>query len=79
MQNKVNGPFFSEEPKVNDDALLAMMESNVLRLVPAGTVSKLLDDAPPQDRNFTDSFIGRGETTPWPPRSPDLTPLDCLS
>ena len=43
------------------------------------------DGAPPHYLNivciflnekFPDSWIGRGRPTPWPPRSPDLTPLD---
>lgn len=25
---------------------------------------------------FGECWIGRGSPTPWPPRSPDLTPLD---
>ncbi|XP_050311553.1 uncharacterized protein LOC126747097 [Anthonomus grandis grandis] len=33
-------------------------------------VRNYLDDC------FPDSWIGRGGTFPWPPRSPDLTPLD---
>ena len=28
------------------------------------------------DETFTNRWIGRGGTVPWPPRSPDLTPLD---
>ncbi|GBM70919.1 hypothetical protein AVEN_263592-1 [Araneus ventricosus] len=28
------------------------------------------------DENFPDRWCGRGEPIPWPPRSPDITPLD---
>lgn len=28
------------------------------------------------DQRFTNRWIGRGGPTPWPPRSPDITPLD---
>lgn len=28
------------------------------------------------DRQFPDHWIGRRGTVEWPPRSPDLTPLD---
>ena len=28
------------------------------------------------DRQFPERWIGRGGPTPWPARSPDLTPLD---
>jgi hypothetical protein len=43
------------------------------------------DGAPPHfhrnvrqhlDDNFTNIWIGRGSNNLWPPRSPDLTPLD---
>ena len=43
------------------------------------------DGAPPHwgldirrflDAAFTDSWIGRDGPTPWPPRPPDITPLD---
>ena len=28
------------------------------------------------NERFLDAWIGRGEPIPWPPRSPDLSPLD---
>ena len=28
------------------------------------------------NERFPDAWIGRGGTIPWPPRSPDLSPLD---
>ncbi|GBN39196.1 hypothetical protein AVEN_62234-1 [Araneus ventricosus] len=43
------------------------------------------DGAPPHwgmivrdflDENFSDRWCGRGGPIPWPPRSPDITPLD---
>jgi len=52
------------------------------------TVSRVIfmqDGAPPHFRcfvtdvlneRFPDAWIGRGGPTPWPPRSPDLSPLD---
>ena len=30
------------------------------------------------NERFPDSWIGRGGPIPWPPRSPDLSPLDCF-
>jgi len=45
------------------------------------------DGAPPQwgshvrrflDATFPNRWIGRDGPTPWPPRSPDITPLDFL-
>ena len=31
------------------------------------------------NERFTDAWIGRGGPIPWPPRSPDLSPLDFFS
>jgi len=45
----------------------------------------MLDGAPPYfscfvtdvlNERFPDAWIGRGGPIPWPPRSPDLSPLD---
>jgi hypothetical protein len=38
MENKIYGPFFSEEPVVIGDMCLAMMENTALHHVPVGTV-----------------------------------------
>jgi len=46
------------------------------------------DGAPPNfscfvtevlNERFLDAWIGRGGPIPWPPRSPDLSPLDFFS
>lgn len=39
----------------------------------ASVVREYLDNL---DNEFSDRWIGRGGPVPWPPRSPDLTPLD---
>src|SRR5215510_5856176 len=31
------------------------------------------------DQTFPGRWVGRGGPTPWPPRSPDLTPLDIFA
>ena len=64
---------------------LDMLELYVVPQLPAGTIYQQ-DGAPPHyalevrnflNDNFPGQWIGRGsETIAWPPRSPDLTPLD---
>jgi len=77
MKNQVIASFFSEEATVTGNTSLAMMETNV------GTIFQL-DGEPLHfshhertslDRHLPDK-IGRGGPNPWPPHSPDLTPLD---
>jgi hypothetical protein len=76
-QNYVS--FLFEELTVTGDTFLAMMQSIDLRRVPVGTVSHLC--APPKfvprvrvflDREFPDSWIGRGGTFPGPLHLPIL-------
>ena len=68
---------------VNQDAYLAMLEDFAFP-----ESARMEDDvifqhdgAPPHwglllDQRFPGQWIGRGGPTPWPARSPDMTPLD---
>jgi hypothetical protein len=71
---------------VTSVTFLAVMEDTALCHVPVGAVFQL-DGAPPHfsrhvlafmDREFLYCWIGGGGGILWPPRSPDLTPLDCF-
>ena len=85
MKDRVIGPFFFAEPTVTARTYLDMLELYVVPQLPAGTIYQQ-DGAPPHyalevrkflNDNFPGQWIGRGsETIAWPPRSPDLTPLD---
>ena len=85
MKNRVIGPFFFAEPTATARTYLDMLELYVVPQLPAGTIYQQ-DGAPPHyalevrkflNDNFPGQWIGRGsETIAWPPRSPDLTPLD---
>lgn len=86
----VLGPFFFDA-NVDGQSYIAMLEENVvpqLRTMRWGRDRDIWwqqDGAPPhfatEARRFVDDtfparWIGRGGTIAWPPRSPDLTPLD---
>jgi hypothetical protein len=69
---------------VTGDTFLAMIESTVSHHLTVGTDFQS-DGAPPHfdrsictflDRQFSDRWLGRVGPIPWPPRFPDLTPLD---
>jgi hypothetical protein len=77
FDEKVIGPFFSEEPTINGDAFMVMR-----RILPcvmsfweqfsSYTVNHLTSAVFFfVDREFLDRWIGRGS-----PHSPDFTPLD---
>ena len=87
MHNRVIGPFFFCKRTITVNIYLDMLEQYVapqlndfaaFRDFPARwssphwglNVWKFLDAI------FPDGWIGRGGPTPWPPRSPDITPLD---
>jgi hypothetical protein len=87
LKTKVTSPFFIEEPTMTGLTFLAMIENTALHCVSVGTVFQL-DGAPPHfshhvhaflDRDFTACWIQRRRLIPWPPHSPDLTPLDFFS
>ena len=81
------GPFFFEDQTVNQKNFLEMLEGQIIPEVLRKREDAIfqLDGAPPhwglQVRGmlndvFPDGWIGRGGPTSWPPRSPDVTPLD---
>ena len=81
------GPFFFDEPTITQTNFLHLLQEYVypqLRDRQPGVVFQL-DGAPPHwglhvraslDEEFPNRWIGRGGPIPWPPRSPDVTPLD---
>ena len=85
--NKVIGPFFFAEKTVRGTTYLDMLEQfffpQIEQLQPNIVFQQ--DGAPPHwsnevrttlDNIFPGRWIGRGGPIAWPPRSPDLTPLD---
>jgi hypothetical protein len=87
--NKVYGPFFFVEKTVSGITFLDMLEQFAIpQLQSDGLLESCyfqLDGAPPHfhhsvreslDKFFPARWIGRNGPLPWPPRSPDLTPLD---
>ncbi|KFM67160.1 hypothetical protein X975_05885, partial [Stegodyphus mimosarum] len=87
MHDRVIGPFFFTEKTVSSVLYLDMLENFVFpqleKLQPRVFLQQ--DGAPPHwgtivrsslNDHFTGRWIGRGGPIPWPPRSPDITPLD---
>lgn len=87
MINRIVGPFFFQEPTVDGAIYLDMLEQfavpQITDLQP--NVMFQQDGAPPHwsldvrtflNDTFPQRWIGRGGPIPWPPRSPDITPLD---
>jgi hypothetical protein len=82
----VIGPFFFAETTVNSSNYLDMLENFLVpQLQGNSAIFFQQDGAPPHwaqsvrdflDVAFTSRWIGRGGPIPWPPRSPDLTPMD---
>ncbi|KFM70121.1 hypothetical protein X975_02734, partial [Stegodyphus mimosarum] len=87
MHDRVIGPFFFTEETVLSVVYLDMLENFVfpqLEELPPDVFLQQ-DGAPPHwgtivrsslNDHFTGRWIGRGSPIPWPPRSPDITPLD---
>lgn len=78
------GPFFFRESTVNSANYLDMLQNFAFPQFPTNVIFQQ-DGAPPHwgsnvrealDDKFPDSWIGRGGPISWPPRSPDITPLD---
>lgn len=84
------GPFLGLPRTVGGNAYLNFLQNELpvlLEDIPLDVRRRMIyqhDGAPPHfsravrqhlNETFT-SWIGRGGTIPWPPRSPDLTPLD---
>ncbi|KAJ4426523.1 hypothetical protein ANN_27337 [Periplaneta americana] len=87
MHNLIIGPFFFAEQTVTRNTYLDMLDQFVvpqlMHLQP--NVIFQQDGAPPHwglivreflDTQFPGRWIGRDGPTRWPPRSPDITPLD---
>lgn len=87
MHDRIIGPFFFAEANVNRWSYLDMLElyavPQLQELQPEIIFQQ--DGAPPHwarcvrdflNATFPERWIGRGGPTKWPPRSPDLTPLD---
>ncbi|KFM71424.1 hypothetical protein X975_15209, partial [Stegodyphus mimosarum] len=87
MYDRVIGPFFFTEKTVSSVVYLDILENFVFpqleELQPHVVLQQ--DGTPPHwgtivrsslNDHFTGRGIGRGGPIPWPPRSPDITPLD---
>ena len=85
--NKVIGLFFFEEKTITADIYLDTLTEYVTPQLEEFQPHILFwqDGAPPHwglkvceflDKKFPACWIGRGGPIPWPPRSPDITPLD---
>ena len=83
----VIGPFFFHERTITTDVYLDLLTEYVaLQLIDSqSTIIFQQDGAPPHwglcvhqflNETFSDRWIGRDELISWPPRSPDITPLD---
>lgn len=85
------GPYFIDgnlTGKKYTECVLKGVVSEFASELPLAALKKMWfqhDGAPPHfsslarkfvDESFPNQWIGRGGTTPWPPRSPDLSPLD---
>jgi len=87
LHDRVIGPFFFDDPTITQTNFLHLLQEDIypqLRDRQPGVVFQL-DGAPPHwgldvraslDEEFPNRWIGRGGPIPWPPRSPDVTPLD---
>ena len=87
MHNKVIGSFFFNEPTISANVYLDMLELYVAPQLEGFQPWIIFqqDGAPPHwgshvrrflDATFPNRWIGRDGPTSWPPRSPDITPLD---
>uniref|UniRef100_A0A8C5R2R6 Transposase n=1 Tax=Leptobrachium leishanense TaxID=445787 RepID=A0A8C5R2R6_9ANUR len=86
MCNRIIGPFFFGETSITANVYLDLLTEYVAPqlhdLQP--TIIFQQDAAPPHwglhvrgflNETFPERWIGRGGPIPWPPRSPDITPL----
>lgn len=91
MHDKLIGPFFFVEQTITGNVYFDMLEQYVFpqleQIENENNVELLFqqDGAPPHfslqvrgilNEKFPNRWIGRAGPIPWPPRSPDLTPLD---
>jgi hypothetical protein len=88
-KERIFGPYFFTEKTVNGASYLDMLQNFFIPLLRRlGILKKIFfqqDGAPPHyaldvrsylNKTFGDEWMGRGGPNSWPPRSPDLTPLD---
>lgn len=91
MYDQVIGPFFFAEKTINGTIYLDMLEQFLfpqIEEIEEQTGERVIfmqDGAPPHylrqvrdtlNNRFPNGWIGRGAPISWPPRSPDLTPMD---
>uniref|UniRef100_A0A1B6EKB9 DUF4817 domain-containing protein n=1 Tax=Cuerna arida TaxID=1464854 RepID=A0A1B6EKB9_9HEMI len=90
MNDRIVGPFIFAEKTITGDIYCDMLELYVFPQVDdieaeKGLVIFQQDGAPPHykqcvrsalDARFPGRWMGRGGPIAWPPRSPDITPLD---
>jgi hypothetical protein len=87
MLNRIIGPFFFAESTVTKETYLDMLQQFVVPQVEdlQPTVIVQQDGAPPHwgrivrdylDAIFPNRCLGRDGTIAWPPRFPDITPVD---
>lgn len=89
-KNRLYGPFFFDERTVNGQSYLLMLQNFFVPELQQtrGLLQRVVfqqDGAPPHfalgvrnylNQTFPDRWIGRAGPLAWPPRSPDLNPLD---
>ena len=87
FRDQIIGPFFFEEETIRQENFLDMLINFACPQLRPRRRNMIfqLDGAPAHwglrvrnflNTNFPERWIGRDGPTPWPPRSPDLTPLD---
>ena len=87
MHNQIIGPFIFAESTITANIYLDMLKHYVVPQLEEFQPRVVFqqDGAPPHwglivrdflNETFPNRWIGRNCPTPWPPRSPDITPLD---
>ena len=87
MHNQIIGPFIFAESTITANIYLNMLKHYVVPQLEEFQPRVVFqqDGAPPHwglivrdflNETFPNRWIGRNGPTPWPPRSPDITPLD---
>ena len=87
MHNQIIGPFIFAESTITANIYLDMLKHYVVPQLEEFQPRVVFqqDGAPPHwglivrdflNETFPNRWIGRTGPTPWPPRSPDITPLD---
>ena len=87
MHNQIIGPFIFAESTITANVYLDMLKHYVIPQLEEFQPRVVFqqDGAPPHwglivrdfiNETFPNRWIGRNGPTPWPPRSPDITPLN---